>query len=91
MVKKIIKKRIPFQFQIPPYILNPRTKQQAIQEGLESKLGGAESLISAVAVRLGNTKWKIRAQSDVSKALDVIADQDIQLYSKKGNQPGGVV
>lgn len=69
------KEQIPFQLQIPPDILDPRTQQQAIQEGLE--LGAAGSLISAVAVGTGNTKWKIRAQLDVPKALDVKAENEL--------------
>jgi len=82
---------VPFELHIPPDILQARTQQQAIQEGLEGKLGGAGSLISAVAVGTGTTNWKIRAQLDVPKKLDVKVDQDIQLYSKQSNQPGGVV
>jgi len=82
---------IQFQLPIPPDILSARTQQQAIQEGLQGKLGGAGSLISAVTVGAGNTKWKIRAQLDIPKKLDVKVDQDIQLYAAEGNQPGGVV
>jgi hypothetical protein len=70
--------------------LDARTKQQAVQEGLQDKLGAAGGLISAVAVGTGHTKWKIRAQLDVPKALDVKADQDIQLYAAD-QQQGGVV
>jgi hypothetical protein len=70
-----------FQLPIPPDILNPKTGQQAVQEGLEDKLGKAGSLISAVAVGAGHTKWKIIAQLDIPKAFDVKADQDIQLYA----------
>jgi len=80
-----------FQLPIPPDILSARTQQQAMQEGLQGKLGGAGSLISAVTVGTGTTKWKIRAQLDIPKSLDVKADQDIQLYAAQGNQPGGVV
>lgn len=82
---------IQFQLPIPPDILDAKTQQQAMQEGLESKLGKVGGLVSAVAVGHGQTKWKIRAQLDVPKALDVKADQDIQLYAAQGNQPGGVV
>ena len=82
---------IQFQLPIPPDILSARTQQQAIQEGLQNKLGAAGGLISAVTVGAGNTKWKIRAQLDIPKKLDVKADQDIQLYAAEGNQPGGVV
>jgi len=82
---------VPFELHIPPDILNPRTQQQAIQEGLEGKLGAAGGIISAVAVGTGTTNWKIRAQLDVPKKLDVKVDQDIQLYPAQGNQPGGVV
>jgi len=78
--KEYQKEQITFQLSIPPDILNPKTQQQVVQEGLESKLGAAGTLISAVAVGTGNTKWKIRAQLDVPKALDVKANQDIQLY-----------
>jgi len=80
--------RIPFQLQIPPDILKPQTSQQAIQEGLQDKLGAAGGLISAVSVGTGVTKWKIRAQLDIPKKLDVKADQDIQLYAAEANQPG---
>jgi len=80
-----------FQLPIPPDILSARTQQQAIQEGLQGKLGGAGSLISAVTVGAGQTKWKIRAQLDIPKKLDVKADQDIQLYAAEANQSGGVV
>lgn len=71
---------VPFQLQIPPDILNPQTSQQAIQEGLQDKLGAAGSVISAVAVGTGTTKWKIRAQLDIPKKLDVKVDQDIQIF-----------
>ena len=82
---------VPFQLQIPPDILNPQTSQQAIQEGLQNKLGAAGGLISAISVGTGVTKWKIRAQLDIPKKLDVKVDQDIQLYAAEGNQPAGVV
>jgi len=74
--------QVPFQLQIPPDILQAKTSQQAIQEGLQDKLGAAGSLISAVSVGTGVTKWKIRAQLDIPKKLDVKADQDIQLYEQ---------
>ncbi len=74
--------QVPFQLQIPPDILQAKTSQQAIQEGLQDKLGAAGSLISAVSVGTGVTKWKIRAQLDIPKKLDVKADQDIQLYAE---------
>ncbi len=83
--------QIPFQLSIPPDILQPKTSQQAIQEGLQDKLGAAGSFISAVSVGTGITKWKIRAQLDVPKALDVKADQDIQLYAAQGNQQAGAL
>ncbi len=83
--------QVPFQLQIPPDILQAKTSQQAIQEGLQDKLGAAGSLISAVSVGTGVTKWKIRAQLDIPKKLDVKADQDIQLYESQDNQSGGVV
>lgn len=80
--------QVPFQLQIPPDILQAKTSQQAIQEGLQDKLGAAGSLISAVSVGTGVTKWKIRVQLDIPKKLDVKADQDIQLYAAQNNQPG---
>ena len=73
---------VSFQLHIPPDILNPRTSQQAMQESLEDKLGAAGKFISAISVGTGTTNWKIRAQLDVPKALDVKVDQDIQLYNK---------
>jgi len=82
---------IQFNLQIPPDILAAKTQQQAVQESMQDKLGGVGSLISAVTVGTGTTKWKIRAQLDVPKALDVKADQDIQLYPAQNNQQGGVV
>ena len=81
--------QVQFELHIPPDILDPRTQQQAIQEGLENKLGAAGSFISAVSVGTGKTNWKIRAQLDIPKKLDVKIDQDIQLYPGQGNQPGG--
>jgi len=81
---------IQFQLPIPPDILSARSSQQAIQEGLQDKLGAAGSLISAVAVGTGQTKWKIRAQLDVPKALDVKADQDIQLYPAQNQSAGNI-
>jgi len=77
---------VPFQLHIPPDILNPRTSQQAVQDSLEDKLGAAGKFISAVSVGTGTTNWKIRAQLDVPKALDVKVDQDIQLYAKENSQ-----
>jgi len=74
--------QVPFQLQIPPDILQAKTSQQAVQEGLQDKLGAAGSLISAISVGTGVTKWKIRAQLDIPKKLDVKADQDIQLYAE---------
>jgi len=74
--------QVPFQLQIPPDILQAKTSQQAVQEGLQDKLGAAGSLISAVSVGTGVTKWKIRAQLDIPKKLDVKTDQDIQLYAE---------
>ena len=73
---------VSFQLHIPPDILNPRTSQQAMQESLEDKLGAAGKFISAISVGTGTTNWKIRAQLDIPKALDVKVDQDIQLYNK---------
>ena len=81
--------QVPFQLPIPPDILQAKTSQQAIQEGLQDKLGAAGSIISAVSVGTGVTKWKIRAQLDIPKAFDVKSDQDIQLYASSGNQSGG--
>jgi len=83
--------QVPFQLQIPPDILQAKTSQQAIQEGLQDKLGAAGSLISAVSVGTGVTKWKIRAQLDIPKAFDVKSDQDVQIYSAQDNQPGGTI
>jgi hypothetical protein len=71
--------QIPFELPIPQDILDARTQQQAIQDGLESKLGAAGSLISAVSVGTGKTSWKIRAQLDIPKSFDVKIDQDIQI------------
>lgn len=82
---------IQFNLQIPPDILAAKTQQQAVQESMQDKLGGVGSLISAVTVGTGTTKWKIRAQLDVPKALDVKVDQDIQLYPAENNQQGGVI
>lgn len=79
--KDYMNEQVPFQLQIPPDILQAKTSQQAIQDGLEDKLGAAGSLISAISVGTGVTKWKIRAQLDIPKKLDVKADQDIQLYA----------
>lgn len=81
---------IQFQLPIAPDVLNAKTSRQAVQESLESKLGAAGSLISAVAVGTGQTKWKIRAQLDIPKAFDVKIEQDIQLYAAQ-NQQGGVI
>ena len=74
------KEQIPFELKIPPDILDPRTGQQAIQDSLEDKLGAAGTLISSVAVGTGKTEWKIKAQLDIPKKLDIKASQDIQLY-----------
>ena len=74
--------QISFQLKIPPDILNAKTSQQAIQDSLEDKLGAAGKFISAVSVGTGTTNWKIRAQLDIPKKLDVKATQDIQLYNE---------
>jgi len=79
--------QIPFELKIPPDILNPKTSQQAIKDSLEDKLGSAGKLLSAVSVGTGTTNWKIRAQLDIPKKLDVKIDQDIQLY--KNQDTGG--
>ena len=71
--------------------MQAKTSQQTIQESLQDKLGAAGSLISAVSVGTGVTKWKIREQLDVPKKLDVKADQDIQLYPAQSNQPQGEI
>lgn len=73
------KEQIPFELKIPPDILNPRTSQGAIQDSLEEKLGSAGSFISAVTVGTGKTEWKIKAQLDIPKKLDVKASQEIQI------------
>jgi hypothetical protein len=80
--KEYQKENVPFELKIPPDILDPRTSQQAIQDSLEDKLGAAGSLISSVAVGTGKTEWKIKAQLDIPKKLDVKASQDIQLYKQ---------
>ena len=72
--------QIPFELNIPPDILDPRTSQQAIQDSLEDKLGTAGKFLSAVSVGTGKTEWKIKAQLDIPKKLDVKVSQDIQLY-----------
>jgi len=82
--------QVPFQLQIPPDILQARTSQQAIQEGLQDKLGAAGGLISAISVGTGVTKWKIRAQLDIPKAFDVKSDQDVQIFPAQDNQPGTI-
>jgi hypothetical protein len=74
--------QVPFQLKIPPDILDPRTSQQAMQDSLEDKLGSAGKFISAVTVGTGTTNWKIRAQLDIPKKLDVKVDQDIQIYKE---------
>ena len=74
--------QVPFELKIPPDILDPRTSQQAIQNSLEEKLGTAGKFISAVSVGTGKTEWKIRAQLDIPKKLDVKTTQDIQLYNR---------
>jgi len=74
--------QVPFEMKIPPDILDPRTTQQAIQDSIEDKLGSAGKFISAISVGTGKTEWKIRAQLDIPKKLDVKATQDIQLYDK---------
>ena len=74
--------QVPFQLKIPPDILDPRTSQQAMQDSIEDKLGSAGKFISAVTVGTGTTNWKIRAQLDIPKKLDVKVDQDIQIYKE---------
>lgn len=82
---------IPFELQIPPDILAARSQQQAMQESLEDKLGAAGKFISAVAVGTGVTSWKIRAQLDVPKKLDIKYTQDIQIYpAQDGSQAGKI-
>ncbi|KYK30005.1 hypothetical protein AYK20_04735 [Thermoplasmatales archaeon SG8-52-1] len=76
------KEQIPFELKIPPDILDPRTSQQVIQDSLEDKLGVAGTLLSSVAVGTRKTEWKIKAQLDIPKKLDVKASQDIQLYEQ---------
>ena len=71
---------VPFELQIPPDILTARTSQQAIQNSLEDKLGSAGKFLSALSVGTGVTSWKIRAQLDIPKKLDVKYTQDIQIY-----------
>jgi hypothetical protein len=80
--KEYQQEELSFQLQIPPDILQARTSQQAVQDSLEDKLGSAGKFISAISVGTGTTNWKIRAQLDVPKKLDVKVDQDIQLYNK---------
>jgi hypothetical protein len=77
---------VPFELQIPPDILNARTSQQAIQDSLEDKMGSAGKFISAVTVGTGVTNWKIRAQLDVPKKLDVKYTQDIQIYESQNTR-----
>jgi len=88
--KEYQKENLNFELQIPPNILEAKTQQQAVQNALEDKLGSAGSLIGAMAVGRGTTKWKIRVQLDVPKAFDVKADQDIQLYESQGKKPGNI-
>jgi hypothetical protein len=75
--KDYMQETVNFELPIPPDILSAKTQQQAMQNALEDKLGGAGSFISAVTVGAGQTKWKLRAQLDIPKSLDVKADQDI--------------
>lgn len=75
--------QVPFQLKIPPDILEAKTNQQAIQDSLEDKFGSAGKFMSAISVGTGVTKWKIRAQLDIPKKLDVKVDQDIQLYKNE--------
>lgn len=85
------KENINFELKIPPDILAAKTQQQAIQDSLEDKMGSAGKFISAVTVGTGVTKWKLRAQLDIPKKLDVKADQDIQIYEKETPPSGNVV
>ena len=87
--KEYLNEQVPFQLKIPPDILNPKTSQQAMQESLQDKLGFAGTFITAVTVGTGTINWKIRAQLDIPKKLDVKVDQDIQLYAAEENQPAG--
>ncbi len=82
---------VPFELQIPPDILMARSQQQAVQDSLEDKLGSAGKFISAISVGAGVTNWKIRAQLDVPKKLDIKYTQDIQIYPAQTNQQGGVI
>jgi len=68
-----------------------RSQQQAVQDSLEDKLGSAGKFISAISVGAGVTSWKIRAQLDVPKKLDIKYTQDIQIYPAQTNQQGGVI
>lgn len=89
--KEYMKDTIPFELQIPPDILNPRNSQQAMQDAMQDKLGGAGQLISAITVGSGITTWKIKAQLDVPKKLDVKYSQDIQIYESKNTQANGAI
>ncbi len=88
--KEYQKENITFELPIPPDILNPKTQQEAMQNALEDKLGSAGSLIGAMTVGRGHTKWKIQAQLDVPKAFDVKTHQDIQLYPKQDQSGGNI-
>ena len=78
--KEYQSEKVQFELPIPPDILNPRSAQKAMQNTLEDKLGGAGTVISALTVGTSNIKWKVIAQLDVPKSLDVKAKQEIQLY-----------
>ena len=66
-----------FKMKIPTDLLNYKNAQQAMQDSLEDKLGSAGTFISAVTVGTSQVKWKLVAQLDVPKKLDVKAKQDI--------------
>ncbi len=67
----------PFELPIPSDILSEKTYRDSATEKLEDKLGAAGSLISAVTMGKSRIEWKIRAQLDIPKKLDVKKSQDI--------------
>ena len=67
-----------FELSIPGDILYEKSQRHRAQEQLEEKMGAAGTLISAVA--MGGTSridWKVKAQLDVPKKLDIKKSQDI--------------
>jgi len=75
--KEYQNEQVPFEMKIPSTILNMETYKDKMTDALEDKLGAVGSVLGAMAAGASHIEWKVKAQLDVPKKLDIKKSQDV--------------